>query len=113
MVLLFFNFRNMLRTAMLPLETSFYVPETDAIFAAMVPEQEAGRLSRRLETFDCAIEEDCRLNQGGWAHIHGVAHEGETDHDVDILISFPGMFRRGLARLHHREPMAIVHLTMD
>ena len=95
------------------LETSFYVPETDALLAVMAPEQEAARLSRSLEQFDCESHEDCWLQPGGWAVIRGIAHEGPTDHQVDILISFPGMIKRGIARLRGKEANAIVHIRMD
>ena len=113
MVLPFLNVRNMMHGEMSLIETCFYVPETDARLAVLFPEQEASRLSSSLESFDSSREEAYWPEPGGWAHLHGVAHEGSADHYVDVLISFPGMIKRGIARLRGREPNAVVHLRMD
>ena len=96
---------------MSPLETSFYVLESDAIIAVLNPQEEAVRLSGLLVDFEPMAQQEIQVTEG-WVKLYGVSHEGDTDHDVHILISFPGMFRRGVARLRGLEPTAIVHLRI-
>lgn len=91
-------------------EYSEWLAPTDAVMAATEPESYAAEL---IKSGAFTYEEAFRMTRHD--HLRTVVLRGVTDgneamYETTILIQFPGMIARGLARARGREPRHLMHV---
>jgi len=94
-------------------EVSYFQPESEARMAIQDP---VAYIAEFIAPGQLVI----MYRGGSWQPDHrssatlegNLENEGDSK-DIQLVMSFPGMIRRGLAKARHREPSAIMHLTME
>jgi hypothetical protein len=95
-----------------PLETSYFRPESEAMMAILDPESYIQQFIAPGELVVTFIQDDWQPYHRSNSIIEGHMDTPENSRFIQLSMSFPGMISRGLARLRHHEPSAIMNLTL-
>ena len=91
-------------------ETSRFVPESQAILAFVAPETFAQSL---LNFGELTITHSTdSWSEQGWGSISGHTEEDDKRFPVSLYVSFPGLMKSYFSRIRHKEPSAVVSLTI-